>query len=272
MKRVIRYAAVVLAMLTGAVLLGLGRRQARAQAEHRQQLAEDNLTLPSQSQHLMRLADTLSRAQRDTLFRRYDLSRLFQTFPKSEQNGFFGPHEQRMEVVFTRLRRDSSAPGLFHVVGLMRVASTISLLKGTIELRQTRKFSAAADGVYIATGPFHLQQFTGNEQLLARLDGVMALDFAVGHGKFHLFSEEGAIRPRTRQFAFEGKWTDARSGKKQRVLWANEFAPVANAVLGDFDIGGRMATVNPTYRHYGWAEYFENDEWWANSPKPKLSL
>ena len=56
------------------------------------------------------------------------------------------------------------------------------------------------------------------------------------------------------------------------MLWANEFAPVASAVLGDFDIGGRMATVNPKYRHYGWTEYFENDEWWAESPKPALHL
>ena len=91
-------------------------------------------------------------------------------------------------------------------------------------------------------------------------------------GKAYLFAEEGAIRARTREFAFEGTWTEASTGKTQRVLWANEFAPVANAVLGDFDIGGRMATVNPKYRKYGWTEYFQNDEWWADSPKPALSL
>ncbi|GAB3572819.1 hypothetical protein GCM10027345_04650 [Hymenobacter daeguensis] len=154
----------------------------------------------------------------------------------------------------------------------MRVTGVISSLTGTIEFRQTRRFSESTNGVYIATGPFHFQQFNAKKHLLARLDGIVALDFGVGHNECYLFAEEGAIRPRTRQFAFEGKWTDVHSSKKQRVLWANEFAPVANAVLSDFDIGGRMATVNPKYRKYGWTDYFQNDEWWATSPKPKLSL
>ncbi|MBO2011656.1 hypothetical protein [Hymenobacter negativus] len=256
-------------MLLATILYGFGRRQAKALKERKQQLAQDEMTLPSQSQRLMQLADTLSRVQRDTLFRHHNLSDLFQTYG---QNGFFGPHEQRLEVVFTQVSQDGVVPGTYHLAGLMRVAGVISSLSGTIELRQVRNFFESADGIYIATGLFHFQQHTSSTKQLAHLDGLVAIDFAVKHDKSSLFAVEGAIRSRSRHFAFEGKWTDARTSKRQRVLWADEFAPVANAVLGDFDIGGRMATVNPKYRKYGWTEYFQNDEWWGKPLKPRLSL
>jgi hypothetical protein len=265
MKMVAWYTGMTLLMLLGAAWYGHGQWSAKALREHRRQLAYDEMTLPSQSQLLMQLADTLAPMQRDTLFRHHDLSGLFQTYG---QNGFWGPHEQRLEVVFTQVRRDDAVPGTYHLAGLMRVSGMVSSLNGTIELRQVRNFFEKAGGVYIATGPFHFQQHASSAQQLARLEGLVAIDFEIERGEPSLFAVEGAIRPHSRHFAFEGKWTDARTGKKQRVLWANEFAPVANAVLGDFDIGGRMATVNPKYRKYGWTEYFQNDEWWAGSPKP----
>lgn len=269
LKKALRYGVVVVMVLLGASAVAVGRWKAREHNRQSAALAQDNMTLPSQSQRLMPLADTLDAEQRDTLFRHHDLASLFQVHG---QNGFFGPHEQRLEVAFSQVRRDAVAPGTYHVAGLLRVAGVVSSLTGTIELRQTRYFSGRDNEVYIATGPFHFQQHAANKQLRARLDGVAALDFGVASGEAYLFAEEGAVRPRTRQFAFEGSATDARTGQPQRVLWAYEFAPVGNAVLGDFDIGGRMATVNPKYRKYGWTEYFENDEWWAPSPKPSLNL
>lgn len=269
MKKVVRYSRVVLVVLFGAALFGFGRHKLRERQEHRQRLAQDKITLPSQSQRLMRLADTLTHTQRDTLFRNHELAGLFLA---SGQNGFFGPHEQRLEVAFTQVRRDAVVSGTLHVAGLLRVAGRISSLMGTIELHQVRYLFDNQDKVYIATGPFHFQQYSAKKQLVAHWDGLAAVDFEVESGEMHLFAQEGAIRARSRQFAFEGSRTDIATAAKQRVLWANEFAPVANAVLGDFDIGGRMATVNPKYRKYGWTEYFENNEWWADSPKPKLSL
>ena len=44
------------------------------------------------------------------------------------------------------------------------------------------------------------------------------------------------------------------------------------SLIKDFGIGDRGAQVNPKYAKLGWNELWENDEWWADSPKPKLSL
>ena len=45
--------------------------------------------------------------------------------------------------------------------------------------------------------------------------------------------------------------------------------PEALAKLG---IGDRSEEVNPNLAELGWNEAWENDEWWADSPKPSLNL
>ncbi|UOQ71238.1 hypothetical protein [Hymenobacter cellulosilyticus] len=41
---------------------------------------------------------------------------------------------------------------------------------------------------------------------------------------------------------------------------------MADELLGDFNVGGRIVEVNPKYARYGWNEYYENEEWWTTAP------
>ena len=58
---------------------------------------------------------------------------------------------------------------------------------------------------------------------------------------------------------------------KTFVVPDNVFA-AAPEVCKDFGIGDRSREINPKYAKPGWSELWENEEWWADSPKPKLSL
>ena len=58
---------------------------------------------------------------------------------------------------------------------------------------------------------------------------------------------------------------------KQFVVADNVFT-AAPDVFEDFDIGERGGEINPKYAHLGWNEKWENEEWWAASPKPRLNL
>jgi hypothetical protein len=42
--------------------------------------------------------------------------------------------------------------------------------------------------------------------------------------------------------------------------------------MQDLYIGERGETINPKYAGLDWSEAWENDEWWAKSPKPQLTL
>ena len=42
--------------------------------------------------------------------------------------------------------------------------------------------------------------------------------------------------------------------------------------MADLYLGERDVYINPKYAGLDWNEAWENDEWWADSPKPKLSL
>ena len=266
--------------LVVVVLLGLGglalayakaRQKSRAS---RQLAAHDSRLSPRESCRLMQLADTLAASQRDTLFRQHDLSPMLQIGTdagSTAQNGFFGQHPQRLEVAFTWVKQDARQAGLFQVEGLTRVFGKVNLLKGSLHLTQVRDAFDQPNGVYIATGPFQFQLYDSQARPAAALHGMAAVDFEARGNAVYLAADEGAARSRSREFAFEGTWTDTHSPQAHRVLWASEFPPVGQQVLGDFDLGGRMATINPKYKQYGWDGYYQQDEWWVTSQTPFLT-
>ena len=166
---------------------------------------------------------------------------------------------------------DARQAGLFQVEGLTRVFGKVNLLKGSLHLTQVRDAFDQPNGVYIATGPFQFQLYDSQARPAAALHGMAAVDFEARGNAVYLAADEGAARSRSREFAFEGTWTDTHSPQAHRVLWASEFPPVGQQVLGDFDLGGRMATINPKYKQYGWDGYYQQDEWWVTSQTPFLT-
>ena len=273
--RTISKVGLVVVVLLGLGGLALAFAKARQRSRASQQLAaHDSRLFPKESYRLMQLADTLAASQRDTLFRQHDLSRVLQigtdagSFP---QNGFFGQHPQRLEVVFTWVKQDPRQTGLFQIEGLTRVFGKVNLLKGSLRLTQVRHAFDEPNGVYIATGPFQLQVYDEKSQPTAGMQGIAAVDFETYGNTVSLAADRGSARSHTREFAFEGTWTEAHATQAHRVLWASEFPPVAQQVLGDFDLGGRMAIINPKYKKYGWDNYDQQDYWWVSAETPFLT-
>ena len=273
--RIISKVGLVVVVLLGLGGLALAYAKARQKSRASRQLAvQDSRLSPSESYRLMQLADTLAASQRDTLFRQHDLSPVLQIGTdagSAPQNGFFGQHPQRLEVAFTWVKQDARRAGLFQVEGLTRVFGNVSLLKGSLQLTQVRNAFDQPNGVYIATGPFQFQVYDAKSQPTAAMQGIAAVDFETDGNTVSLAADEGAARSRSREFAFEGTWTDAHAPQAHRVLWASEFPPVGQQVLGDFDLGGRLATINPKYKKYGWDDYYQPDGWWVSSQTPFLT-
>ncbi len=274
MKKALYYAGILIGLSSCLVLVGamVSKQQER---RHRQQVAaEDEMRLPSKSQRFMKLVDKLDDNQRMILFRQYNVAALFEVSKKYPvpQNGFVGPTPQRLEVVFKRVIQDAQNPGIYHIVGLTRTKGTIQAIQGTIELRQVRYAWSDAPQTYIATGTFQFAQPAHSSQPAASWQGLVAVDFEVKNGQAQLFFTEGAMLPVTRGFAFEGTRSNPQTKQPERVIWAANFGPLGSSILEGFGPGGRSEEVAPRYRKYGWDKYWENDEWWAASPKPKLSL
>ena len=71
---------------------------------------------------------------------------------------------------------------------------------------------------------------------------------------------------------FRGTQTSNKTGKSQPVAFANFYGAVVPNALRELGLGDRGDEVNPNMARLGWNEAWENDEWWAKSPKPSLSL
>jgi hypothetical protein len=246
----------------------------QTERRYRQRAAQDEMRLPSESQRLMQLADTLDAKQRTALLRQCDMAALFAVSKKypTSQNGFVGPTPQRLEVVFKQVTQDDQHPGLYRVDGLTRTKGAIRILEGSIQLQQVRYAWEDASQTYIATGTFRFTQPAYARQAATTWQGLVAVDFEVKEGRAQLFLEEGAMLPVSRGFAFEGKRATTQAKQPERVIWAANFGPLGSSILEGFGPGGRSEEVAPRYRKYGWDKYWENDEWWADSPKPSLDL
>ncbi|PJJ60736.1 hypothetical protein [Hymenobacter chitinivorans] len=251
--------------LSLAALAVVGWSWRRQVVRQRAAASYDSMLLPSRSQQLLLLADTLDREEQWALFRLRNFAGLWLLggeFPV--QNGFVGPHHQRLEVVFQRVRQDARRPDLFVVQGQMRLKGQITPLQGQIELGQVRQYGSREyhnpnQRVYTAVGNFTF--WTGQPRRRV-LQGVTAIDFETSPNQpeWSLYSNQESIHD-SRGFAFEGYYYDNQ--QRQKVLWAADFMRLASHVLDDFNVGGRAVDINPKYARYGWDEYYRNDEWWT---------
>ncbi|RAK70388.1 hypothetical protein [Hymenobacter edaphi] len=194
-------------------------------------------------------------------------------------NGFFGSDHYRIEFVFTRVERDAHNPALYHIRGKDRYKKRVSPLEGTIELTQLRPLKPLKDypnsdmtAAYAGTGRFELREGAeGNGSGVFR--GKFAVDFGRGsEQKLELatwgFTEE-SMAARRAGSRFEGQWISNQTRKTKPVLWAdgNGLFAIAQDVFADFNVGERGPEINEKYARLGWNTYWENDEWWAETPK-----
>ena len=223
----------------------------------------------------------LSNAARTALLARASLGRLWQhqagSGTEDVLNGVFGYDGRRLEFVFLSVQADAKSPGRYLVAGKFRCYGDVTPFRGSVEVQQVQRLSAAAAGhedgakappVYCATGSFALQASSAHG-LGGRFDGRLALDFQVGgSGRATLAEYTANALTRNGGLLFDGEWRDGPAGDPVPAVWKQGMA-VTHQVLTRFEIGERDAHINPRYARVGWNSYWQNDEWWAEKQMAK---
>lgn len=243
------------------------------------------------------LADSLTPEMRTTL-QRVDLGSLWKE--AGVLDGFFGRDPQRLSLVILQAARDSLKPGLFHVTGKTRYRKQVANFSGNLQITSVADYydqgrlltqsddtfvqdtSAAGNGAilnaraYSASAAF---TFSSKPPASYALTGRAALDFWVtDKGKIGILSApcEGCtdekVPSKGSALLLCGKWLHASTKRQQSFVVCRDVFFISNDLIANFGIGDRGAQVNPKYAKLGWTDYWENDEWWADSPKPSLNL
>jgi hypothetical protein len=251
-------------------------------------------------------ADSLTPEMRARL-RQVDLSNLFRAPEPSQRgaaqtvlDGFFGSNPQRLSLAFLKVVRDSLQPNLFHVVGKSRYKEQTTAFTGTIRITNIADYydqgqlltqgeesfiqDTTANGngdilnakAYSAAASFN---FAGALPAAYALSGRALLDFwMTDEGKIGgLYSPcEGCVDTKAPSkgsvLLLRGQWLDDSTKPERSFLVCRDVFFIANSLMDNFGIGDRGAQVNPKYNKFGWGTYWENDEWWADSPQPRLNL
>jgi hypothetical protein len=244
-------------------------------------------------------ADTLTPPQREVL-RTNDLSELWQSVGNYGGNrgfeGFFGPNHFRFGMIFTQASRDAADPAVYHVVGKSRYfqSHTTRPFTGTLIVRRVADLSypgflaakarseekaaySLAGRTYTAHARLQLQEEARENSGL--FEGEVLLDFYVIPGQqpsfVYVFAFEGTddrLPTRGAGLLLRGNRRNVSTGQVKPFIVSPDLAAIAPSVFKDFMLDERLGQINPKYTKLGWNEYWRNDEWWADSPKPRLSL
>lgn len=198
-------------------------------------------------------------------------------------DGFYGEEHRHISVLLERVRRDAAQPNVFQVQGRTRYKKNITPFEGTITVEGLKPLKtmldldsveAARAHAYTATARFVLREDPATNGA-GTYQGTALMDFyQLASGKLDLVQ----LMPDTDLptggggLLFRGQWTSNRTGRQQAVAFANYPEAVLPDALKDLYIGERGETLNPKYAGLDWSEAWENEEWWAKSPKPTLSL
>ena len=254
------------------------------------QVAVDTAAPPTL--HLSR--QPLAAAAMARLLERHDLSNFWRGQDSQEEmpplDGFFGPDYRRISFAFISLRRDSRNPALYHVTGKTRLRQTVTPFTGEVRITSVIRLRPdkhqpdvlwheldvdSLGKVYSATATFAFREDSAAAGA-GQYVGTSYLDFCLTLGQpaqlARPYGTVAAMPTKGTGILYRGHWTNYYTNQVKALLLSSEVAKIAPVALIDFTIGDRDATFNPKYAKLGWNEYWANDEWWADSPKPKLSL
>lgn len=214
------------------------------------------------------------------LLQNIDLSPVFvNTWP---DNGFYGNDHYRIEFIIQDMKRSPDNPFIYTVEGKNRFKKTISPFKGTLEVKELRPFKDknldSLDLVSLelvqslaATGTFSFQE---DEAMVSsgHFSGTFKLDFGVkkdGTAELWYFTEDTPAGGCG--YRFDGTWTGYKNNSVSKpVLWSRDLFRFANDIMENFSYGEREVEINPKYRHLGWENYWDGEEWWNDSPKQNM--
>lgn len=245
---------------------------------------------------LFAAADTLTLPMRE-LLRTHDLSALWQNtngVDKPAFEGFFGPDHYHFAMAFTRVTRDPDNPAVYHVLGKCRYRHNIRPFTGTLTVRQItdllypgflqaksivneRATDSVAGRTYTARAQLQLRE--EQKENSGIFEGEALLDFYTVPGQranfVTVFDHEGIderFPTRGSGLLLRGKRRNVSTSQVKSFTVGPWVSAVAPDVFKDFMLDERMGQINPKYAKLGWNEYWNNDEWWADSPKPALHL
>lgn len=198
--------------------------------------------------------------------------------------GFYGPDHYRISFYFSKVRRDSLHPEQYHIWGINRYKKVITPFEGTCTITRVAALPDTAE----MENSSKLRAYTAFAEYTLREDpktkgagvysGKAMLDFCVNarnQARQATFNgiDLGLDNPtKGSGLLFQGVWRNNRTGQQKPASWSSNFLVIVPEALEKIGLGSRGDTVYPELAKYGWNEWYENDEWWAASPKPSLSL
>jgi hypothetical protein len=206
--------------------------------------------------------------------------------PKGDptMEGFYGPNHYRISFYFSKVRRDSLHPEVYHIWGKNRYKKVITPFEGTVTVK---RFAALPDTAEMENSR-QLRAYTAFATYTLREDpttkgagvysGKAMLDFCVNtrnQARQATFTgiDLGLDNPtKGSGLLFQGTWRDNHTGRQEPAAWSSNFLVIVPGALEKIGLGSRGDTVYPELAKFGWNEWYENDEWWAASPKPSLNL
>jgi len=292
-------------------LLGVGCQHPTATSQAATATAAEPVVTETQGSEkplpvLFSAADTVTGPMRE-LLREYDLAELWQGNTKERRDnptlqGFFGPDHYRFAMVFTKVEHDAQQPEVYHVWGKCRYRKNIRHFSGTLTVRQVadnEPYYSPADASfwpadtslapdttqaryeralsksssYTLRAQLHLREEAAENSGL--FEGEAVLNFYTAPGKrvgYTMAPYVGGDGPaHGSSLLLRGARRNLTTRQIKQFVVADDAFAAAPDVLKDFGIGERGGEINPKYAKLGWSELWENDEWWADSPRPTLS-
>jgi hypothetical protein len=197
-------------------------------------------------------------------------------------NGFYGADRRRIEFIFTGITRDPNNPAVYVVKGKNRYKTTISNFEGRMQIREIMEFTdpnldtteiydMEFRKMYALVGDF---RFHEDSSLVTSgfFAGSFKMDIGVlddGGTQLWFFSESTPAMGCG--YRFDGAWTSYKKADLTKpVIWSRDLFRFANDILEEFSYGERDVQINEKYRHLGWDNFWDGEEWWNDSPKKEI--
>ncbi|WP_426491743.1 hypothetical protein [Hymenobacter sp. 102] len=215
-------------------------------------------------------------------------------FPNMAMQGFSGPENRRIEVLFEDLQPVAGSLNVWTLKGKTRYRENIQPITGQIVLNRMRRLAprrptepnletyqvSESDGEgllgafppppgfetvasYTIRGAFCWAQprQPGNGYLY----GLVDIDLAqCRNGRYMPQSVRFTEGAKGGNAKFEGVWTSYATGHTRRVVFVQDVLLYGTRVFQRFTLGQRMPEFNPQYARLGWSGYWSGEEWWAN--------
>ena len=190
-------------------------------------------------------------------------------------NGFYGTDHYRIEFIFNETQKSVNDPMVYSIKGKNRFKKTISNYAGLLEVTNLSEFSDPnLDSIDIENLDFtKAYTLSGNfrfyEDSTLNTSGLFAgtfkIDFVVkkdGTADSWYYSLQSPTKGAS--YIFDGNWTSYKQKIAPKpVFFARDLFMVANDILAEFSYGEREVEINPKYRHLGWDNFWDGEEWWT---------